>query len=169
MACRQDSPKTSPPHGSGGEPLACRHKNGAANIRNVGSKTWLVTCAALLVIAACGSGCGRHVPQGMVLARGAVRFDGKPLPAGTIMLEGSPGSGSAAGRVQADGAFELIVRPGEYQVAVRSLESEATYDQDRKLIAGKRRTPERYESIATSGLKITVTPRGDRLSINLEK
>jgi hypothetical protein len=105
----------------------------------------------------------------MVHVRGEVRCDGQPLREGTVMFESAEGSGSGAGRILAGGAFETTLPPGNYRVAVRSLEGAAYYDQDRKLVQPKSRIPRRYESVATSGLQATVTPRADRLSIVLEK
>lgn len=132
-------------------------------------KSCLMAYAAGLAFTALASGCSRPIPAGMLRVRGEVRYQGQPLPDGVIMLEAVEGKGSAAGRILSGGAFEAIVSPGEYQVAVRSLDGVATYDRERKLVKPKSRIPERYGSIATSGLKLTVTPRGDRLAVSLEE
>lgn len=124
-----------------------------------------------LMVAVWASGCGTAVPAGMVRVRGVVRYDGQPLPDGTILFESFGGKGSAAGRILPGGAFETVMMPGEYQIAVRSLDGVATYQEGNqtKPIQPKSRVPQRYASIATSGLRLTVTPRGDPLLINLEQ
>jgi hypothetical protein len=135
--------------------------------------TGVQPCLTATVIGFCFvlaiSGCGRPIPAGMVQVRGEVRCDGEPLPEGTVMFESAEGTGSGAGRILPGGAFEAILRPGNYQVAVRSLEGAAYYDEERKLVKPKSRIPQRYESVATSGLLVTVTPRADWISIVLEQ
>jgi hypothetical protein len=130
-----------------------------------GSACWL----ALALFVGGGPGCGRPVPSGMVRVRGVVLHKGKPLPDGIVNLETVGGKGSGTGRITKEGVFEVIVPPGDYKVGVSSRNGNVTFDKNFRPIEAESRIPERYESITTSGLQVTVTPRGDRLSINLEQ
>lgn len=122
---------------------------------------------AMILVAV--TGCGRPVPAGMVCVQGKVFHDGKPLPDGIVNFEAVGGKGSGTGKITTQGAFEVVLPPGDYQVGVSSHEGNVTFDEQFRPIQAKSRIAERYESIATSGLTVTVTPRGDPLSINLEK
>lgn len=131
----------------------------------------VVSVVGVLVAAAgvFGTGCGKPLPEGMVRVSGTITYDRSPLPEGTINFARTDGPGSATGRIEPDGRFTVITVPGDYKVAVVSKEGGDRVDEKGSVIVAKRRIPERYESILTSGLEATVTPRGDRLSINLEK
>ena len=104
----------------------------------------------------------------MVRVHGVITFADEKLPEGTVNLERIDGVGSASGRIETGGRFTVVTSPGDYKVGVISKEGWDRVDEVGKVIVAKRRIPERYESIVTSGLKVTVTPRGDRLTINLE-
>jgi len=126
------------------------------------------TCGCLLTCGALLAGCGEKLPPGMVRVHGVITFADEKLPEGTVNLERIDGSGSASGRIEPEGRFTVVSSPGEYKVGVISKEGWDRVDELGKVIVAKRRIPKRYESIATSGLKVTVTPRGDRLTIHLE-
>lgn len=132
-------------------------------------KPWPTASFISFCLAVAISGCGRPIPAGMVRVRGEVRCDGQPLPGGTVMFESAEGTASGAGRILPKGAFEAMLPPGDYRVAVRSVEGTPYYDQDRKLVRPKSRIPQRYESVATSGLMVTVTPSADPILIVLEQ
>jgi hypothetical protein len=68
----------------------------------------------LLVVLLCaGTGCG--LGQGEV--RGTVRYNGKPLPFGTIQFLGPDGI-ARAGKIGPDGTFSVAVPAGEVKVIV---------------------------------------------------
>lgn len=137
--------------------------------RVAGSEPRLMAAVVVFCLAVATSACGRPIPAGMVRVRGEVRCGDQPLPEGTVMFESGEGTASGAGRILPKGAFEATLPPGDYRVAVRSFEGAAYYDQDRKLVRPKSRIPQRYESVETSGLIVTVTPSADPISIVLEQ
>ncbi|WP_439630783.1 carboxypeptidase-like regulatory domain-containing protein [Gemmata sp.] len=87
----------------------------------------LALCAGALAVALPG-GCNRKAPRAPTTVRGAVTFQGKPLPGALVVFSPDPergGSGkSARARVGPDGRYELrqadlpVVAPGWYRVAI---------------------------------------------------
>lgn len=110
--------------------------------------------ASCLVVCCLLAGCGRGVT--LVPVSGTVTVDGKPLPAGAIMV--APADGRAAGgRIGADGRFTLSTwQAGDGVVAgTHRVEVIAT-----KPLAGNRRqwlVPKDVRSLATSPLRLEVT------------
>lgn len=112
-------------------------------------------------------GCGPAIPDGMVRVRGQVLHAASPLPDGTILFEAVNGTASGAGRIMKDGRYESLLPPGAYKVAVRSYDGVFKIGDDRKRVQPKSRIPERFGSVLTSEITVTVTPPGDRVDINL--
>jgi hypothetical protein len=115
-----------------------------------------------LLAAGCGPGAGN---PGGVGVKGTVSLGGTPLTKGTVTFQpAKAGEGNTAtGAIQSDGSFTLGtaakgdgVLPGEYKVAIISVESEATMDAAGKPVPAKSAIPEKYGSTATSGLTATV-------------
>lgn len=115
--------------------------------------------AAILMLSALAVGCGRRVE--LVPVEGRVILDGRPLAAGSIMLQ--PAAGPAArGRLDTDGRFRMGtyrqgdgVIPGPAAVRVASFEKPAAPG-DAESVLGKSRVPDRYTNFQTSGLTVQV-------------
>jgi hypothetical protein len=117
---------------------------------------------SLLLTTGCGQPAGN---PGGVAVKGKVTLGGSPLTKGTVtFMPAKPGEGNTAtGDIQPDGSFSLGtaakgdgVLPGDYVVAIISVESEATMDAAGKPVPAKSAIPEKYGNTATSGLKATV-------------
>lgn len=104
-------------------------------------------------------GCGDSGPT-LAPVKGNVLLDGQPLTTGTVSTQPAAGRG-ANGIIQPDGTFILssgrepgaIV--GKHQVAVVAYEGAASSSPEAP--QGKLLTPQRYATVATSGLSLEVT------------
>lgn len=144
----------------------------AARGRCFGHAAWLVVLALAVVATA---GCSRH-PSSVA---GSVTLDGKPLPAGVIMLTPARSGPSAYGAIAADGSYRLQtgaakgLEPGEYIVTVAANEPPPAGSDG----AGGRAaeairplmTPPEYADVKTSPLRITVKPGSQTVDLELKK
>lgn len=123
-----------------------------------------ILLAAGLVLAA---GCGSHAT-----VAGTVTLDGAPLPNATVVFTPADGGGAPAyGTTGPDGRFTLSVGsevglpPGEYAVGVSATgPPPANSDLPPALL-----TPAKYRDGKTSGLKETVGPGANTVTLKLEK
>lgn len=122
-----------------------------------------ILLAAGLVLAA---GCGSHPT-----VAGTVTLDGAPLPNATVVFTPTGGGAPAYGTTGPDGRFTLSVGseaglpPGEYTVGVSATgPPPEKSDQPPPLL-----TPEKYRDGKTSGLKETVAPGANTVTLKLEK
>jgi hypothetical protein len=120
-----------------------------------------VVLLALLLggsIAGCGSGVGE--------VGGTVRYNGQPLPFGTIQFLGRDGV-PRAGKIQADGTFSVPVPAGEAKVIVSCMDEPQMGAVNGELTARERRAaprfvggtsliPQRYADWSASGLTVRV-------------
>jgi hypothetical protein len=77
---------------------------------------WTLAMSALVLcgsLAGCGSGSGE--------VSGTVRFNGKPLPFGTIQFLGQDGI-PCSGAIQSDGTFSVTVPAGQARVIIRCVD-----------------------------------------------
>ncbi|QDV31476.1 hypothetical protein Spb1_34210 [Planctopirus ephydatiae] len=130
----------------------------------------LTTSATLripaLLLALIAAGCGQSTGNpGGIAVKGTVSIGGTPLTKGIVtFVPAKPGEGNtAAGEIQSDGSFTLGtaakgdgVQPGNYKVAIVSVESEASMDAAGKPIPAKSAIPKKYGNTATSGLTATI-------------
>jgi hypothetical protein len=96
----------------------------------------LALCAGALAVALPG-GCNRKAPRAPTTVRGAVTFQGKPLPGALVVfspdLERGGSGRSARARVGPDGRYELrqadlpVVAPGWYRVAIAAEPTSESY------------------------------------------
>ena len=99
------------------------------NQQNIGCVSWktmwtLAAASVLVVAAGCGGGVG--LPEGETgTVSGKITFDGKPIPAGSLVTFANEKHGFiATGTVAADGTYSLQMRggpdilAGAYRVAV---------------------------------------------------
>jgi hypothetical protein len=125
--------------------------------------------AALL--AGCGPGKGE--------VRGTVRYNGKPLPSGTVQFLGADGI-PHAGTIQPDGTFAVQVPAGEAKVVVSSVDEAGMIRLTRALTAGRGRAappppssanysriPLRYADWNASGLTVLVERGGTNHDFDL--
>lgn len=109
-------------------------------------------------------GCASDPPRGEV--RGRVTLEGKPLAAGRVIMEDSATGEALTAAIQSDGSYEMKshlgagLPPGTYRVAVSP---QAMARGDEVVLAGDApqassgpAIPDKYQSVASSGLVITV-------------
>jgi hypothetical protein len=123
--------------------------------------------------------CGPPTSQTMFPVEGQVRFEGKPLTRGTVVLhpDASRGNGTKhepRGNIQADGKYKIVTHPHEgappgwYKVAVIATElidSKNPYSLPRSSIEEKFKDPEK------SGLTLEVQkqPRAGSYDLDLKQ
>jgi hypothetical protein len=131
---------------------------------------------ALVALVACGPiiGCG----PGRGEVSGTVRYNGKPLPSGTIQFLGSDGV-PCAGTIHSDGTFSVQVPAGEAKVIVSCLDEAKLKQYSGALMAAKGRgippsqpgklslIPLRYADWTNSGLTVVVTSGKTEQDFNL--
>lgn len=120
------------------------------------------------VIAADGCGPKAIGPAGSVRVSGALTCGGEPVPMGTIIFQPVKG-GSVTARIEDGGAFNTMLVPGDYSVVVNAMDGGDTMDEKGRPVPARRLVPQKYSSGATSDIKVTVTPKGDPLTIALSK
>lgn len=138
---------------------------GLANCRRV-------ACAAGL-IAAIGSmtGCGGRYDASV---KGAITFDGKPLPRGTIKFVPDESGPAAYGMIESDGSYSIMtgrekgLPPGPYTVTVVANEP-SVQGQNPSLppAPGKPITPPWFRDQTKSPLKYTIKPGKNEINLDL--
>ncbi|MCA9229311.1 MAG: hypothetical protein KDA57_01560 [Planctomycetales bacterium] len=122
-----------------------------------------MACWCLFVLA----GCGASDSQSAV--RGKVSFRGEVLDRGSLRFFGSEGRpvGSVIGE---DGAYEVELPPGQYQVSVSLPPQGAAgvLDAETPPPPDPNALPDRYTRAQTSGLSVTVGPQGGTVEYNIE-
>jgi len=110
----------------------------------------LITSCVMLAIS---GGCRRHLGADIA---GTVTIDGKPAPAGKVVLYPCEGGAIAAGVIQPDGRYRIqtgstmSLKPGAYRVAVAVYEGDASTGGTGGL---RWLAAERFASPDTSGLE----------------
>lgn len=121
-----------------------------------------VAMACLVGVAGCGGGNGKSKLT-LVKVTGTVKFDGKPLPQGTISFVGTgEKTTNAAGEIDSSGHYTLSTQEkgdgipaGSYKVRIESMASLPKMT-DTGVEPGKSAIPERYNKVETSELTATV-------------
>jgi hypothetical protein len=130
-----------------------------------------VVSLAIAVMALSGlAGCGKKAvgPAGSVAVSGKITCGGEPVPQGSIIFQADKG-GSVTAKIGAGGSFQTMLVPGEHLVVVNAKDGVDTMDEKGNPVPARSLVPEKYSSGKTSGLKVTVSPKGDPLTIALEK
>ncbi|MFM8893366.1 MAG: hypothetical protein ACKOTB_17430 [Planctomycetia bacterium] len=125
-----------------------------------------VAAVVLAIVAGCSA--GPKGPAGAVKVSGKVTCGGDPLPTGTVIFQGGGGT-SVTARIEKGGTFTTMLMPGEHSVVVNAKDGVDTMDETGKPVPAKSLVPEKHSSGSTSGLTVTVTAKGDPLTISLEK
>jgi hypothetical protein len=128
-----------------------------------------------LLLGVSAAGCGPG--QGEV--RGTVRYNGRPLPSGTIQFLGQDGV-PRAGKIQPDGTFAVRVPAGAAKVIVTCVDEARLAGLTRRSAGGPARAaaprlasgsfsliPLRYGDWGASGLTAQVEPGGTRQDFDL--
>lgn len=135
---------------------------------------WLAIVVSLVVFE---SGCKRH-PR-VVPVSGVVRYNGKPLPFGSILFQPNKGQ-TAAGDIQADGSFKLSsyadddgAVPGSHRVSVSCFEGQRPGKSPPPggggVSLGKLLIPLKYTRLGSSGLTAEVKDAaGQSFEFNLD-
>jgi hypothetical protein len=130
----------------------------------------------MTVLLAALAGCGATDSPALLPVAGQVRFGGKPLTRGTVVLypdarKGNTSKHEPRGTIQADGRYQIATHPragappGWYKVAVRATEpgdAKNPYALPRSLI------PEKFQSPDTSGLTLEVRSDPPAAAYDLE-
>jgi hypothetical protein len=107
---------------------------GEGMVRQVAQRTGSPAVFALTTVLLAGlAGCGPSGPETMLAVEGQVRFGGKPLTKGTVVLYADPSKGNTTkheprGTIEADGRYQIFTHPhqgappGWYKVAVIATE-----------------------------------------------
>ena len=106
---------------------------------------------------------------------GVVTLDGQPIGPGTVNFSPLDGeSNPAVGTIAPDGSYTLKtsrtvgLAAGTYRIAVSVFENQASSAPGQRSNAPpKLRTPEKYNSVETSGLQFEVEPGHNTLNIEL--
>lgn len=137
-----------------------------------------IVSRSLLILASCCllPGCGPGVPSDRPATypvSGTVTMDGQPVANATLSFQLSDASRGAAGVTDDQGRYDLTTFepgdgavPGEYLVAIMKYdaasqgaavsEDDPNYDPNVTESVAKNLLPERYASVGTSGLKVTI-------------
>ena len=134
----------------------------------LGNHVRVAGVAALVLAIVAGCNAGPKGPAGAVKVSGKVTCGGEPLPTGTLIFQGGGGT-SVTARIEKGGAFTTMLMPGDHTVVVTAKDGVDTMDETGKPVPAKSLVPEKYSSGNTSGLTVTVTAKGDPLTIALEK
>lgn len=144
----------------------------------------MAAVAGILILSA--TGCGKSGLPGLVSGKGIVLYDGQPLADANVTFipaAGSQGMRGASATTDQSGQFTLMtlnpedgVQPGDYIVTVAKTKRPPKFDEEagRKFMRGEGPPPPpssgkieheispKYFSKETSGLKITIGPKGDK-------
>jgi hypothetical protein len=134
----------------------------------VGRLPLLATALLLATLGGCGNKLEAEVS-------GVVTLNGQPIGPGTVNFAPmSGGSNPAVGTIMPDGSYSLKtsrtvgLAAGTYRVAVSVFENQAsTAPGQRSNAPPKLRTPEKYNSVETSGLQFEVEPGDNTIDIEL--
>jgi hypothetical protein len=124
--------------------------------------------AGLLGLAVAGCG-GEKIDPNLGKVEGTVKFNGSPLPKGTInFMMGTKGSGTAPIDAAGHYAISTPLPPGDYKVSVRAMEAESKFDAQGKTIRGKSMIPEKYVDFSKSGLTAKVEKGKNKIDFDLK-
>jgi hypothetical protein len=124
-----------------------------------------------LVLVGCGqAGPARH------LVTGTVRYEGKPLPLGTVVFVPEQGPMSGPVRIGQDGRYQLEAVAGRHAVAVTAMPPRTGGRPDPHAEGGidwtgvpevKSLIPEKYNRYETSELTAVVEPKDNTIDLDL--
>jgi len=145
----------------------------------------IVKFSSIVLLLACFSlpGCSKSGIPGLVPVHGTVFFEGAPLEEATIAFkpaEGTEGARMAIAKTDEQGKFQLMtlnpgdgIKPGTYTVTVTKIivdVEKAKRVPEHEAQPVIHLVPERYTSYQTSGIELTIGPKGDKnIEIRLEK
>lgn len=118
-------------------------------------------------------GCWSKLPPGKVQIRGLVTVDDKPLTFDgdgifSITLVAAGQSESAGAKLdKSSGTFTMVLSPGDYTAVIIATDGFGEEPRPGKVIAPKSLIPEKYSDLTTSGLTVTIPPRGGKVTIPL--
>jgi len=133
-------------------------------------------CLVAAVIAATATGCGPN--NGTVKVTGTAKLtNGRPLPAGRVILTGGPAG--ANGAIKSDGSFTLGtftttdgVKPGNYIVTIMGAAEPDTRSYEERIQGVGKEPPsliaKKYGSAATSDLRVEISNKATVLDLSLE-
>ena len=132
--------------------------------------TIAASAIASLLLSCIAIGCGRSLPS---TVDGAVTFNGKAVPRGTIAFSPRDEQGTAAyAAIQSDGNYRLRtgqtrgLAPGDYIITIQATELQ-TREESLTLKMPKSIIPTRYADRRTSGLSAAVAAGANRIDLNL--
>lgn len=123
-------------------------------------------CLGLITLVGCGG------PYDATVS-GMVKFNGAPVPRGTVSFKPQSSGADAFGQINADGTYlmrtgrEEGLKSGSYVVSVAANETPPPNPKGGPPPMGKSITPEWYRDPATSGLTFTVAPGDNTIDLEL--
>lgn len=126
-----------------------------------------IAAPLILMIGGCGGASDRDGPK-TVPVQGTITLEGQPLADASVTFLLADNSGSTVGRTDSAGRYSLTTFeqgdgaiPGEYGVQVVKYEEPPDEVADGETPPLKSLIPEKYASVARSGLKATVADGAD--------
>lgn len=92
---------------------------------------------------------------GYVKLTGVVQYDGKPMQRGSVLFAPSLPGDTGSALIGADGSFSVMLAPGDYSVAVRCYDDDATISESGEYMPPTSLIPERYTDANESGLTVS--------------
>src|SRR6188508_2469400 len=134
-----------------------------------------IALAASLTISA---GCGRG-GQGLAKVKGTIKYNGKPVPNGTVNFMPDDGNKpSASGEIQPDGTYTLMTAQGssnhegavigKHKVIIVAMQDMASRLPEERIALPPPIVPVKYTSPATSDLKAQVEDKENMIDFDLQ-
>jgi hypothetical protein len=141
---------------------------------NLFHRVHVMVAAAVIVTPLVVTGCGERLPGGMVKVQGKILLDDQPLTHNgdgvfILNLASKTNTNTSTARFnKSDGAFEIVIQPGEYIATVTATDG---FDQDNPkngtVTPAKSLVPEKYRVFGTSDAKVVVPPNGGEITVQL--
>jgi hypothetical protein len=104
-----------------------------------------------------------------VRVQGIVRYEGEPLPRGSIQFAAVAGTDSGSAAINDGGGFVIWLRPGAYRAAVIAYDGIERVDAGGAPLPQLPIIPERYFTPQASGLETTVDTRSRSVAFDLHR
>jgi hypothetical protein len=128
----------------------------------------LAVCLAVFGVTVAGCS-GRRTKPGYIKLTGIVQYEGKPLQRGSVLFAPSLPGDTGSALIGVDGSFSVMLAPGDYSVAVRCYDDDATISESGEYTPPTSLIPERYTDANDSGLTVSVKAGVRPVSFSLSR